>query len=1288
MIKSKIIFLIGYLFFSVFGLAMEKTSTPIGAGDKSWVDTRGRIPGKERPTLDFLKELIPKVEEVESEKQKKAESEEQVETLTRASTQKDNKSSFQTGAPLNIFNNLRDAMAQKPDEPGVNEVIYSGEAVYSDDENIEELEIPEEWLKKLPLPPQEEHFKEIKNVYRMVRCSVGMSNPRENRYLNINPYNWNGILVNKAVDPKGKYINGSLINLPQAVRKHEVLQKEGEPFLHDFIATQAPLPASKKVLINGTERDVDYTFPAFWLMAWENRVPVIVLLTDFVEGPGGNKAQKYWPDLNVTENYGAVKVSTVEKFDLDFAEAVLLKLVKDNQEQWVYHLHYRKWKDDAGVSLDDMFNLLAAKNLCLEKAKDTSRIPYRERTQARKAPISWREKEIIAQEAKDYALTCEENANKEEKKDDEIPLGGDREACEKADQALKIADEARNKVEKLRIQVDQAKKESAGLKYTANEKQLDADQAKRNTEQVLKMAIGQRVVGKLQNIANKKQEEANEAKKIASEAEVEATKLIGHAEQAQKEFERLQEIADQKRNDANEIRNKINSSRAQAYIAHKNATKAANSALDAKNRVDVTQKIAKDAEAFFSKPQSFSKKELSDEERENIAKARKKADQLQDKADKAQYEAYEQESLVNEKQKLADEANEIAIQAQATAVDMEQAVPRTKNEAAEAQKAVHEANVDFSELQKLADEAKIVVGRARADADLPELEDLLKEAQKGVQQARINASLPQLEELHKEAQEKTEINTNANVELLLLKDTALKAQKVVDEAQSNESANLLRLQALALEAQEVVDKAQANKSADLTRLQGLAYDVQRAIDEIEPNENLLQRRALRDKAKKAIDEAKKNANQNLPPLQALADKAQKIVDEARANESANLLRLQALALEAEEVVDEAQADATLLRLQALAKIQALADKVQKVVGEVKAQADANLLRLQALAKEARRKKSPLRVLHDKAQKAVDEAQANTNVNLEGLQALASMAQEIFGQARANANLPQPEALADEAQKVANQAQAKASFQKLQALADKVITAVDEIQANTNANFERLQGLPYEVEVVLKESRANANLPPREALVEQAHKAIEKARANANLSQLEAQTKVVDEAKANLERLQALADYARVAADDAQKKAGEIPLQQDIAKQRRANADNLQKDADEAKAELDRLQNFADEAQKIAGEAQRTAYPVAEVIMTLCSAGVGRTGTFIVMDIYKQLIDQGVEFKDLPDVWEVIENLREQRPHVVTSFEQYKAIVHFIYKYYQMKRGNKIESKPVYLDKLVDEVNQF
>ncbi|KAI2811312.1 Tyrosine-protein phosphatase non-receptor type 3 [Blomia tropicalis] len=125
-----------------------------------------------------------------------------------------------------------------------------------------------------------------------------VENIPKNRYLDIAPYDSTRVILDNCIT--GDYINASYVTM--AIEASGTVNK--------YIATQGPLKR---------------TASDFWLMVWEKRCSVIVMVTPLVED-GRKKCFKYWPDDS---------------------QACLTK-----ESHYVTHLQYLAWPDQ-GVPDDD-----------------------------------------------------------------------------------------------------------------------------------------------------------------------------------------------------------------------------------------------------------------------------------------------------------------------------------------------------------------------------------------------------------------------------------------------------------------------------------------------------------------------------------------------------------------------------------------------------------------------------------------------------------------------------------------------------------------------------------------------------------------------------------------------------------------------------------------------------------------------------------------------------------------------------------------------------------------------
>uniref|UniRef100_A0A182N755 Putative receptor-type tyrosine-protein phosphatase mosPTP-1 n=1 Tax=Anopheles dirus TaxID=7168 RepID=A0A182N755_9DIPT len=149
-------------------------------------------------------------------------------------------------------------------------------------------------------------------------------NKGKNRYLNVIAYDHSRVHLRQVPGQKKHldYINANFIDGYQKPRA--------------FIGTQGPLPG---------------TFDCFWRMIWEQRVAVIVMITNLVER-GRRKCDMYWPK-DGTETYGIVQVRLVKEdvmatYTVRTLHIKHLKMKKKKQSQMektVYQYHYTNWPD-------------------------------------------------------------------------------------------------------------------------------------------------------------------------------------------------------------------------------------------------------------------------------------------------------------------------------------------------------------------------------------------------------------------------------------------------------------------------------------------------------------------------------------------------------------------------------------------------------------------------------------------------------------------------------------------------------------------------------------------------------------------------------------------------------------------------------------------------------------------------------------------------------------------------------------------------------------------------------
>lgn len=149
-------------------------------------------------------------------------------------------------------------------------------------------------------------------------------NKPKNRYLNIIAYDHSRVQLLPMPGQKvSTYINANYIDGFQVNRA--------------YIGTQGPLPS---------------TFDCFWRMIWEQRVTIIVMITNLVER-GRRKCDMYWPKEG-SEMYGVIEVKLVKE-DVMATYTIRTLVIRHTRvkrakdaallEKTVYQYHYTNWPD-------------------------------------------------------------------------------------------------------------------------------------------------------------------------------------------------------------------------------------------------------------------------------------------------------------------------------------------------------------------------------------------------------------------------------------------------------------------------------------------------------------------------------------------------------------------------------------------------------------------------------------------------------------------------------------------------------------------------------------------------------------------------------------------------------------------------------------------------------------------------------------------------------------------------------------------------------------------------------
>ncbi|KAL9958457.1 hypothetical protein ACROYT_G035472 [Oculina patagonica] len=172
-------------------------------------------------------------------------------------------------------------------------------------------------------------------------------NPSKNRYRDISP--WDHTRVTLNTKEGGDYINANII-------------KNVTPLSPDYILTQGPIAA---------------TLGDFWLMVWERKSPVIVMLTKEVEG-NRLKCHQYWPiDEGHTVVYGEIRVHMRSLTHCQsWIERIMhVQHAESDEVLVVSHLQFIGWPDH-GVphSPSDLLTFLSeVRNHHKEKDPDAQR---------------------------------------------------------------------------------------------------------------------------------------------------------------------------------------------------------------------------------------------------------------------------------------------------------------------------------------------------------------------------------------------------------------------------------------------------------------------------------------------------------------------------------------------------------------------------------------------------------------------------------------------------------------------------------------------------------------------------------------------------------------------------------------------------------------------------------------------------------------------------------------------------------------------------------------------------
>lgn len=164
------------------------------------------------------------------------------------------------------------------------------------------------------------HFEMLMSKSRnhSVQAGETQSNTPLNRYLNVKPYDKSRVKLQRA---DTDYINANLVTVPKAARQ--------------YILTQGPLPE---------------TLGHFWLMVWEQKSNVIVMLNRLIEREEFPKCEQYWPssvgksvhydDVNLT-----ITLKSIDDIKHYTVREILLKDDETDKSRTITQFHYTAWPD-------------------------------------------------------------------------------------------------------------------------------------------------------------------------------------------------------------------------------------------------------------------------------------------------------------------------------------------------------------------------------------------------------------------------------------------------------------------------------------------------------------------------------------------------------------------------------------------------------------------------------------------------------------------------------------------------------------------------------------------------------------------------------------------------------------------------------------------------------------------------------------------------------------------------------------------------------------------------------
>ncbi|XP_025099092.1 receptor-type tyrosine-protein phosphatase H-like [Pomacea canaliculata] len=183
-----------------------------------------------------------------------------------------------------------------------------------------------------------EEIKELSPKHPQASAKMD-SNKGKNRYTNILPFDHSRVQLKRvAGDECSDYINANFI--------------PGYHSRHEYIATQGPL---------------QHTVDDFWRMVWEQGVPVIVMLSDFID-KGVKKVFPYFPEDDKEDEpqvFGSITVTLKQVQKLSGFSLRTFTLQRGKSKRQVQHFFIENWIDH-GANLDLQFLLQFVKTVRTE----------------------------------------------------------------------------------------------------------------------------------------------------------------------------------------------------------------------------------------------------------------------------------------------------------------------------------------------------------------------------------------------------------------------------------------------------------------------------------------------------------------------------------------------------------------------------------------------------------------------------------------------------------------------------------------------------------------------------------------------------------------------------------------------------------------------------------------------------------------------------------------------------------------------------------------------------------